>query len=38
MLSGLGHRVTWCMIVNGLEKHCESGFTGSWKMEAVCPD
>jgi hypothetical protein len=37
MLSGLGHRVVWYMVMNVLEEHSGSVFTGS-RMEAVCPD
>jgi hypothetical protein len=38
MLSGLGHRVVWYKVMNVLEEHSGSLFTGSWKMAAVCPD
>jgi hypothetical protein len=38
MWTGLGHRVVWYMFMNVLEEHSLSIFTGSQKMEAVCPD
>jgi hypothetical protein len=38
MRSGLGLRVVWYMFMNVLEEHSGSVFTGSRKMEAVCPD
>jgi hypothetical protein len=37
MRSGLGHRVVWYMVMNLLEEHSGSVFTGGGKMEAVCP-
>jgi hypothetical protein len=38
MRSGLGHRVVCYMVVNVLEEHSGSVFTGSQKLEAVRPD
>jgi hypothetical protein len=38
MRSGLGHHVVWYMVINAFEEHSRSVFTGSQKMEAVCPD
>jgi hypothetical protein len=38
MQSGLGHRVVWDVVMNVLEDHSGFVFTGSRKMEAVCPD
>jgi hypothetical protein len=34
MVSGLGHRVVWCMVMIVLEDHSGSVFAGSRKMEA----
>jgi hypothetical protein len=34
----LGQCVIWYLVMNILEKHSGSVFTGSWKMEAVYPD
>jgi hypothetical protein len=38
MWSVLGHRVVWYMIMIVLEENCWCVFTGSRKMEALCPD
>jgi hypothetical protein len=38
MRPGLGHRVVWYMVMNVLEEHSGSVFTGSRKTEAVYPD
>jgi hypothetical protein len=38
MWSGLGYRVVWYMVMNILEAHSGSVFTGSRKKGAVCPD
>jgi hypothetical protein len=38
MQSGLGHRIVWYMVMNVLEEHSGSIFTGCQNMEAVCPD
>jgi len=38
MQSGFGHRVVWYMVMNVLEEHSVSIFTGHQKMEAVFPD
>jgi hypothetical protein len=32
------YRVVWYIVMNVLEEHSGSVFTGSQKMEAVCPD
>jgi hypothetical protein len=37
MRSGLGHHAVWYMVMNVLEEHSGSVFTGSWKMDAGCP-
>ena len=38
MRSGLGQCVVCCMIMDVLEEHLGSLFTGCQKMEAVSPD
>jgi hypothetical protein len=38
MQSGLGHHVVRYVVMNVLEEHSGSVFTGSQMMEAVCPD
>jgi hypothetical protein len=38
MRSRLGHRVVWYMVMNVLEEHSVSVFTGSQNMEALCLD
>jgi hypothetical protein len=38
MQSGLGHLVVYYMVMNVLEEHSGSVFTGSRKIESVCPD
>jgi hypothetical protein len=36
MLFELEHRVVWYVVMNVLEEHSGSVFTGSRKMEPVC--
>jgi len=38
MLSGLGHCIVWCIVVNVLEELSGCIFTGRRKMDAACPD
>ena len=38
MQSGLGHHVDQYVVMNVLEEHSGSIFTGHQQMEAVCPD
>ena len=38
MWSGFGHRIVWYMVMNVLEEHSVSIFTGHQEMEAVFPD
>jgi hypothetical protein len=38
MWSGLGQCVVSYMVMNVLEEHSGSVFTGSQKVEEVCPD
>jgi hypothetical protein len=38
MRSGFGHRIVWYMVMDVLEEHLESVFTGCQEMEAVFPD
>jgi hypothetical protein len=38
MRSGLGQRIVWYIVMNVFEEHSGCVFTGSRKMEAVCPD
>jgi len=38
MWSGFGHHVVWYLVMNVLEEHSGSLFTGCKKMDAVFPD
>jgi hypothetical protein len=38
MRSELGPPVVWYMVMNVLEEHSGCVFTGSRKLEVVCPD
>jgi hypothetical protein len=38
MLFKLEHHVVWHMVMDVLEEHPMSVFTGHWKMDAVYPD
>jgi len=38
MRSRLGHRIVWYMVMNVLEEHSGSIFTGRRRMEIVYPD
>ena len=38
MQSGFGHRIVWNTVMNVLEDHSVSTFTGRQEMEAIFPD
>jgi len=35
--SGLGHRAVWYMVMSVFKEHFQCIFTGSQKMDTVCP-